>query len=324
MANSAIQNAISRVLTEEATALLALRERLDDSFSQAVELILACKGRIATCGIGKSGHIAEKAAATLASTGTPSFFLHAAEAVHGDLGMITEGDVVLVYTYSGETDEVVRLFPSFRSIGATTILLCGRTQSSAALLADLVLDVRVDSEACPNNLAPTTSTTLMLALSDALAIAVMEQRGFSAEEFARFHPAGALGKRLTLMVRDVMRQGEDLPIVTEDVSVLDLMARITRAGAGGACVASENGLLVGYVSDGDLRRWFMSQPDPLAGRAGEIMTKGVATIEASLTAFEALEYFQNHPRKIGELPVVEQGVVVGLLMVKDLLRAGLV
>ncbi len=319
-----MSGAISRVLREEADALVAKSQAIESEFSLMMEWILGCRGRLVTCGIGKSGHIAEKAAATFASTGTPSFFLHAAEAVHGDLGMVTEHDVVLAYTYSGETDEVVRLFPSFRAIGAKSAVMTGRPQSSAARSADLVLNVGVEKEACPNNLAPTTSTTLMLAMSDALAVAVMEERQFGSEDFAKFHPAGALGKRLLLTVQDVMRQGEDLAVGTPDSTVVDLMRSITSAGAGGACVVGDSGELLGFVSDGDLRRWIVDGHSVTTGTAKDLMSSGGPTVEPGLLAIDAFEAFQNYPKKIGEMPVVADGRLVGLLVLKDLLRSGIV
>lgn len=304
--------------------MAALADTLSATGEQAVETILACSGRVITCGVGKSGHIARKTAGTLSSTGTPSLFLHASEAVHGDLGMVTVRDVVLLYTHSGETDEIVRLFPSLRAIGARTILITGRPESSAGREADLVLDTGVGEEACPNNLAPTTSTTVMLALSDALAVAVMERRGFSRDDFAKFHPSGTLGRRLLLKVRDVMRTGNDLAVVHEADPVLEVMRRISKAGVGAACVVDGTGALLGLISDGDLRRHFMNAPNPFEADAGSLMTRGVATMEPDLLAVEALEAFQNHPRKIGDMPVVEDGRLVGLLMLKDLLRAGIV
>ncbi|MBX3095976.1 MAG: KpsF/GutQ family sugar-phosphate isomerase [Fimbriimonadaceae bacterium] len=317
-------NAGQRVLIEEAEALRLLASRLDGVFDQVVEKIVATPGRVITCGIGKSGHIAAKAAATLSSTGTPSFFVHAAEAVHGDLGMVTKADLVLAYTYSGETDEVVRLFPSFAAQGATTVAITGRVDSSAGRAADFVLDVGVPQEACPHNLAPTTSTTAMLAVSDALAVASMEARGFGSQDFARFHPAGALGRRLTLRVVDVMRTGEDWAAVPPSATVLEVMEAMTRSGVGAACVVSPNGELAGLISDGDLRRHFLRSDDPRSGVAADLMTTGPTLIDAELLAFEALEVFQNLGRKIGEAPVVADGRPVGLLVLKDLLRAGLV
>lgn len=316
---------LRRVLNEESQAIGAVANRLDERFAQAVQWILEAPGRVVLCGIGKSGHIARKTAGTFASTGTPSFFLHAAEAVHGDLGMVTRDDVVLLYTYSGETDEIVRLFPSFSAIGPKTILITGRPDSSAGRLAQLVLDVSVKKEACPNNLAPTTSTTVMLAVSDALAVAVMENRGFGREDFAKFHPSGALGKRLLLTVRDVMRTGPDLALVGPQAKVVETMKAISDAGAGAACVVEPHQVLVGFISDGDLRRSILRDPAVLHASSASIMTTGVTTLPPNLLAAEALEVFQNLPRKVGEMPVVEEdGRVVGLLVLKDLLRAGIV
>jgi arabinose-5-phosphate isomerase len=310
-----------RVLRQEAAAMLHCADVLDQTFDRAAELILTISGRVITCGLGKSGHIARKTAGTLSSTGTPSLFLHAAEAVHGDLGMVTANDIVLMYSQSGETDELVRLFPSFRSIGAATILITGRPESSAGRLADLVLDTRVDEEACPNNLAPTTSTTVMLALSDALAVAVMEQRGFGREDFARYHPSGTLGKRLLLRVEDVMRSQAEIAIVQMDSPILEVMRSITQAGVGAAIVVAD-GRIAGFITEGDLRRQIVQSG--LTAVAGEFMNPHPSTISPSMMAVEALEMFQNFPRPIGEMPVVEDQRVVGLLMLKDLLRTGIV
>ena len=317
-------NAIGQqVLREEAAALLALADGLGETFDRAVDLILRCRGRVIPCGIGKSGHIARKTAGTLASTGTPAFFLHAAEAVHGDLGMVTGDDVVLVYTHSGETDEIVRLYPSFQAAGAPTVLLTGRPASTAARLSTVVLDTGVRAEACRLDLAPTTSTTAMLALSDALAVAVMERRGFGRGDFARFHPAGALGKRLLLRVADVMRRGDDMATVLPEDDALGAMAAIARAGAGAACVIAEDGALLGFVTEGDLRRHLLATRDVRAP-VTDFMNRSPHSVEPGLLAFEALEVFQNFPTPIGEAPVVETGRVVGLLMLKDLLRSGIV
>lgn len=313
----------ARVLIEEAESLKHLAGKLDASFETACAWILACRGRVITCGLGKSGHIARKTAGTLASTGTPSLFLHAAEAMHGDLGMVTEDDIVLAYTHSGESDEIIKLFGPFSALGARSIVVTGRPESTAARLADLVLNTLVNREACPNNLAPTTSTTAMLALSDALAVAVMELRGFTKEDFARFHPSGALGKRLLLRVSDVMRQGDDLATVGTEQSVETVMRAITKAGSGAACVLGPEGKLEGFISDGDLRRHFIASSTPLDARAQDIMTTGVSVIEGDLLAVEALEVFQNLSKKIGEMPVVENGKVIGLLALKDLLRSGI-
>lgn len=312
-----------RVLREEAEALLNLSETIGDAFAKAAQMILECPGRVLTCGIGKSGHVARKAAGTFSSTGTVSGFLHATEAVHGDLGMVRAGDVVILYSQSGETDEVVRLYPSIKSLGATTILVTGRPESSAGRLSDVILDIGVTSEACQLNLAPTTSTTAMMAMSDALALTVMEKRGFGKEDFARFHPSGTLGKRLVLTVADAMRPLSEIATCSPQTRLLDVTRSITKAGVGAACILDESGNLLGLISDGDIRRSF-SQPSPLELTAGEMMTVNVTTIRPDLLAIEGLEYFQNLERKLGEIPVVEAGKLVGLLMLKDLLRTGIV
>ncbi|MBS1716481.1 MAG: KpsF/GutQ family sugar-phosphate isomerase [Armatimonadetes bacterium] len=317
-------NRAREVLKQEAEAVLRLCERLDGNFETAVGWIHSCKGRVITCGIGKSGHIARKTAGTLSSTGTPSLFLHAAEAMHGDLGAVTGADILIAYSQSGETDEVVRLFPSFRAAGAKTILISGKEDSSAGRLADLVLPTYVTEEACGLNLAPTTSTVVMLALSDALALSVMERRGFSKEDFARFHPSGALGKRLLLSVSDVMRPLDEIAVVKRDTPVVELMHAISKAGVGAACVV-ENGDLVGLISDGDLRRHFLSSKSPLEGTAADLMTTSPSTISSEMMAVEALEVFQNLSKRIGEMPVVgKDQKLVGLVMLKDLLRSGIV
>jgi len=312
------------VLRHEAAALLHLADQLDDSFRQAVDWLLTLRGRVATCGLGKSGHIARKTAGTLASTGTPAFFLHAVEAVHGDLGMVTADDVVLMYSHSGESDELARLFPALRAIGPRIALVTGRPDSTCGRMADLVLNTHVREEACPHNLAPTTSATAMLALSDALALAVMRRRNFTREDYARFHPSGALGKLLLLRVADVMRTGPDLALAAPDEPILEVMRKITNAGAGGACVVDAQGGLLGFISDGDLRRAFLRMERPLEASAAELMTRNPTTVDAEMLAADALEMFQSHPRKIGDMPVLDGGRVVGLLLLKDLLRSGIV
>lgn len=324
MDSASIVGTLRRVLTEEAEAVRMLADRMDEpAFEKAVRWIVEAPGRVITCGLGKSGHIARKTAGTLSSTGTPSLFLHAAEAMHGDLGMVTPDDIVLAYSYSGESDEIVKVFPAIRAVGGRSVLMTGRPESSAGRMADLALDCRVPTEACPHNLAPTTSTTAMLALSDALAIAAMEARGFTREDYAKFHPAGALGRRLLMTVRDVMRQGPDLALVGPDEPLIDVMGAITKAGAGAACVVDDEGAMLGFISDGDLRRHFLRAERPLEAVASELMSERVTTIEPDLLAVEALEVFQNHPVKIGEMPVVERGKVLGLVMLKDLLRSGI-
>ena len=313
----------AEVLRQEADAITALAGRLGAEFDTAVQWILGCRGRVLTSGLGKSGHVARKTAGTLSSTGTPSGFLHAAEAVHGDLGMVTADDVVLLYTHSGETEEIVRLFPSLRAIGARTVLITGRAESSAARIADLVLDTGVTAEACPNNLAPTTSTTVMLALSDALALAAMDARGFTRDDFARFHPRGSLGKRLLLTVADVMRPLAEIALVAEDTALLEVSRAITRAGVGAACVVDGESHLIGFVSDGDVRR-AIAADRPHSSPAREYMSRGVTTVLPDLLAVDALEFFQNLPHAFGELPVLADGKLLGLLMLKDLTRSGII
>ncbi len=310
-------------LRQEAHAIQRMADQLGGEFESAVEMILTCPGRTITCGVGKSGHIARKTAGTLSSTGTPSLFLHAAEAVHGDLGMITAGDVVILYSHSGETDEIVRLFPSIRAQEAKSILITGRPNSSAGRDADLCLNTFVEEEACPNNLAPTTSTTAMLALSDALAIAVMERRGFTKDDFARFHPSGALGKRLLLTVRDVMRAYPDMAHVAASDTATEVIRAMTQAAVGAACVVDDSVRLLGLVSESDLRKHLLSHENPLSSPASDLMNPDPTTIGPDLLAIDAFEVFQNFPVKIGELPVVEDGKVAGLLVLKDLLRSGI-
>lgn len=309
---------------QEAQAVQACAENLGHAFETAATWMLNCRGRVICCGIGKSGHIANKTAATLASTGTPAFFMHAAEAVHGDLGMVTQDDIILLYTHSGETDELVRLFPSFKASGAKTILITGRSGSTAARLSDLVLDTGVREEACPNNLAPTTSTTVMIALSDALAISVMEARGFGKDDFAKYHPAGALGKRLLLRVEDVMRPYGEIAVADPTDTVLLVMQKIANAGVGAACVVDSEGRLIGFITEGDIRRQLLKEPININSEAHTFMNTQPSVIEPDLLAMEALEVFQNSTVKIGEMPVVINGKILGLLMLKDLLRSGIV
>lgn len=310
-----------RVLLQEGEALLALSRALSTDFERVVDLLLNCSGRVICCGVGKSGHVARKAAGTFSSTGTPSLFLHASEAVHGDLGVVASGDLVLLYTHSGETDEIVSLFPSIKALGGVTVCITGRVGSSAARLSDFVLDTGVKEEVCPHNLAPTSSTTAMMALSDALAITIMQMRGFSRDDFAKLHPSGSLGKRLLLTVEDVMRPLAECALVGPETPLIDVMSSMTKAGAGAACIHQDLRLL-GLISDGDLRRHFLN--GSLQALAGELGNKHPTTIEPTLLAIEALEVFQNLPMKIGEIPVVSDGHLLGLLVLKDLLRSGIV
>jgi len=312
-------------LLQEAKAIEALADRLGPPFSAAAKLLLECKGRVVASGIGKAGDIAKKFSSTLSSTGTPSFFLHPADAVHGDLGMVGKDDVIVLFSNSGETEEVLRLFPALRQMGVKTMIITGKPGSTAAKEADLALDVGVEREACPHNLAPTTSTTVMLALSDALALTVMNERRFSPSDYALVHPSGALGRRLLMRVSDAMRKGADVPLVAPDCTFVEVLTAITKAGAGAACVVDGEGGLLGLIADGDIRRHLVAEgASVMEAAASAIMTANPMSIEPDMLAIEALELFENHPKKIGELPVVKDGRVVGLVMLKDLVRAGLV
>lgn len=315
-----------RVLREEADALVALAARLDTSFDTACERVLNAVGRVVITGMGKSGNVGRKIAGTLASTGTPSMFLHPAEALHGDLGMVTDADVVLALSYSGETDEVLAILPGLKRRAAALIAMTGNSVSTLARASDVVLDVQVPKEACTMNLAPTTSTTAMIALGDALAIAVMEARGFGREDYALLHPAGSLGRRLLLRVGDVMRTGEQLAIVPETARVQEALFAITKAGAGAACVADESGKMTGILTDGDVRRFFSRiGGDGLQSPVVEAMTRNPRVTTPERLAVEALDRFEHESVKIGDLPVIDEaGRPVGILMLKDLIRAGIV
>lgn len=315
-----------RVLDEEARALDALSLRLDDSFDRAVEALRDCQGRVVVTGMGKSGHVGRKIAATLASTGTPALFLHPAEAMHGDLGMAAPGDVALVLSNSGESDELRALLPALKRRVDTLIAFTGNPISTLGRAADLLLDTSVDREACPLNLAPTTSTTVMIALGDALAVATMEMRGFGSEDYARLHPAGSLGRRLLLRVSDVMRKGDELAVVADTVSVHDALYAITRAGAGLACVVDRDGALVGVFSDGDSRRFFVAVGRDAWDRpVTDAMTRKPRFIAGDPLAAEALGNFESGPVRFGDLPVLDNaGKPVGVLTLKDLIRAGIV
>ncbi|MGD9841470.1 MAG: SIS domain-containing protein [Steroidobacteraceae bacterium] len=309
------------VLSTEAEAINALIARLGTSFTDACRLVLECKGRLVVSGMGKSGHVGNKIAATFASTGTPSFFVHPAEASHGDIGMITAQDVVLAISNSGETDELVTILPVIKRLGIPLIALTGRVDSTLGRAANATLDVSVANEACPLNLAPTASTTATLALGDALAVAVLEARGFSEEDFARSHPGGALGRRLLLYVEDVMHTGTKLPLVTPDTLLREGLLEMSRKGLGMTTVVDEHNYLLGVFTDGDLRRALDKRVDLHAALIGEVMTAKPKCATPRMLAAAAVHLMETH--KITALPVVdEHGVVVGALNVHDLLRAG--
>lgn len=312
-----------RVLRIEADAVAALAGRLGAEFDLAVELILACHGRVIVSGIGKSGHIARKIAATMASTGTPAFFVHAAEAVHGDLGMITRDDVLIALSNSGENDELLTIVPLVKRQGGRLIAITGNPLSSLAKEADVHLDGHVDEEACPLNLAPTASTTAALALGDALAVALLDARGFGAEDFARSHPGGALGRKLLTHVRDVMRPATEVPAVSEAAPVPEALLAMTRGGMGMVVVRGADGRLAGIFTDGDLRRAMEKLGDLRTLQVGSLATRAPRAIEADRLAVEAVEMMERH--KVNQLLVIDAtGELAGALNMHDLFRAKVV
>lgn len=305
------------VLDIEADAVRALRDQLDGGFAQAVALLLGCRGRVVVSGIGKSGHIARKIAATLASTGTPAFFVHPAEASHGDLGMVTADDVFIGISYSGESEELVAILPLVKRIGAKLIAITGRTESSLGTLADVNLNAAVSKEACPLNLAPTASTTAALALGDALAVAVLDARGFGSEDFARSHPGGALGRRLLTYVRDVMRTGDEVPLVGLDATLSDALFQITAKRMGMTAVVGADGKVAGIFTDGDLRRVLERDGDFRKLPIADVMTRQPRTIGPDHLAVEAVELMERH--RINQMLVVDaDGALIGALNMHDL------
>jgi arabinose-5-phosphate isomerase len=314
----------------EADALLRLAERLNAHFERAVRLMLACKGRVVVTGVGKSGAIARKIAGTLASTGTPALFLHPSEGVHGDLGMVVMGDLLLALSYSGVSDEILAILPAMKRLSVPVIAMTGRLDSPLARYAEVALDVSVEREACPLGLAPTASSTAMLALGDALAVAVMGLRRFSAEDYALLHPAGSLGRRLLLTAGDVMRTNEFCAGVREDAPLVDVLFAITAANAGAANVLDGEGRLAGIITDGDIRRWLLKDERFLTRRAAEVMTRTPRTCHPDQLAAECLGIMQQGvnqqaKRGIGEMPVVDDDRhPLGMLNLKDLLQAGIV
>jgi arabinose-5-phosphate isomerase len=310
-----------QALLTEAQAVSALVPRLDRSFALACRLCLDCKGRVIVTGMGKSGHIASKIAATLSSTGSPAFFLHPAEASHGDIGVITRQDVVLAISNSGETAEIVILVPHIRRLGVALITMTGNADSTLARAATVNLDVSVPAEACPLNLAPTASTTATLAMGDAIAVALLKHRGFTEEDFARSHPGGSLGRRLLLHVEDVMRRGKDVPKVSADTPLAQGLVEMSRKGLGMTAIVDADGHVLGIFTDGDLRRSFDRQVDVHATRMDEVMTRRGKAIGPKALAAEAVHLMEEH--RITALPVVDaDGILVGALNVHDLLRAG--
>ncbi len=307
----------------EAEAISQLADRLGPHFEQAVHLLLTCRGRVVVTGMGKSGAIGRKIAATLSSTGTPALFLHPAEGVHGDLGAVTPNDLVIALSYSGETEELLSILPAIKRLGIPLIVLTGNPQSTLARAAEVVLDVSVAREACPLNLAPTASTAAMLAMGDALALAAMKARRFTPEDFARLHPGGSLGRRLLLRVKDVMRTGERLAIVHYRDLTKNAFAAITKARAGACVVVDDEGRLCGIVTDGDLRRALLRDVNLFHAPVTEVMTPNPKVIGPEALAAEALRLMQAH--QIDDLPVVDdQGCPIGMVDVQDLLQVGIV
>lgn len=312
-----------RTITSERDSVNELLARIDKRFVDACELLLACKGRVILMGVGKSGHIGTKLASTFASTGTPAFFVHPAEASHGDLGMITRDDIVLAISNSGNSVEISTLLPTLKRIGCKIICMTGNTESPLAKTADLALDISVQKEACPLGLAPTSSTTVSIVLGDALAIALLEARGFTTEDFAYSHPGGTLGRKLLLKVEDVMHTGLEIPVSSTEDSLLDALHEMTSKGLGMTTVVDSEGKLAGVFTDGDLRRCIDKRIDLHKAGISDVMSRSPHTIGQNLLAAEALNLMQN--KKITAVIVTNaQGKTIGVLHMHDLLRAGLV
>ena len=315
------------VLRIESNGILSIAERLDESFVRAVKLLESCHGKVVVTGMGKSGLICRKIAATLASTGTPSFFLHAGDALHGDLGMVKQGDVILAISNSGETDEILKLLPHIRHHGLKLVVMTGNLESTLAKAGDVILDVKVAEEACPLGLAPTASTTAALAMGDALAVVVLEEKGFKEEDFALRHPGGILGRRLLLRVEELMHRGGDLPIVSHDTLMKEALFEITSKRLGVVGVVNGRGNLIGVVTDGDLRRGLQTHGEQILNkRADEVMTPEPRTIGDDALASEALAKMEeNTQRPITSLFVLENDSQkpIGVIHIHDILKAGL-
>jgi arabinose-5-phosphate isomerase len=312
-----------RVLLNESKAIAKIAAGIGKDFAKVVEVLSKNKGRIIITGMGKPGFIAQKISATMSSTGTPSLYLHPAEALHGDLGRVTREDILIAFSNSGETEEIIKLIPVIKKIGAKLISVTGNKRSTLAKNSDHTLVSSVDREACPMNLAPTTSTTVMLALGDALAVAMLEKKNFKPKDFALYHPGGMLGKRLLLRASDIMRKKNDTPVVPANMKVKEVLFKITKHRAGSATIVDNKGKVLGIFTDGDLRRHLDSGIDLLVARVGDVMTKAPYTIKADSLAAEAFEVLRD--KHIDEIPVVDpKGKLVGLLDVQDILKAGLI
>ncbi|MBM2837543.1 MAG: kdsD [Deltaproteobacteria bacterium] len=311
-----------KVLKIEAEAISSLIERIDDSFVKAVDLVYSCKGKVIVTGVGKSGLIGQKIASTLASTGTPSFFMHPAEGTHGDLGMLSKNDVVIAISNSGESNEISQIIPVVKRMGLPLISMTGNRSSTLAKSGDAVLDISVKEEACPLGLAPTASTTVTLAMGDALAVAVLDKRGFKKEDFALLHPGGSLGKKLLVRVSDLMHTGEAIPLVTENTVMKVALFEITSKRFGVTGVIDDEGFLEGAITDGDLRRAMEKGLDVLNKKASEIMTRNPKKVDADALAAEALQKMEQH--SITSLFVMDGEKVAGIVHLHDLLKAGVV
>lgn len=311
------------VIETEAQAVFELTHRMDARFEKACELLLACQGRIVVTGMGKSGHIGKKIAATLSSTGSPSFFMHPGEANHGDLGMITRQDTLLAISNSGHTQEIITLLPLLKRLNVPVIALCGNSNSELAQASTVTLDVSIQTEACPLGLAPTTSTTVSLVMGDALAIALLQARGFQAEDFARSHPGGALGKRLLLRIDDVSHHGSELPLIHEHATIREALIEVTQKKLGMTCVINSGGYLTGIYTDGDIRRTLTHYENINSIPLSQVMTKKPHTIQYGMLAAEALTVMQTH--RITSLVVVDESKrPTAVVHLHDLLRAGVV
>jgi arabinose-5-phosphate isomerase len=323
MNSESIQNLARAVIETEAAAVNSLLARIDENFVQACELMLACAGRIVVIGMGKSGHIANKIAATLASTGTPAFFVHPAEASHGDLGMLMPGDIALLLSNSGETDEMNSIIPIFKRMDVKMVAMTGNPESTLAKHATVHINVGIEKEACPLGLAPTSSTTAALVMGDALAVSLLDRRGFTREDFARSHPAGRLGRQLLLLIKDVMHTGDELPAISDAATISEAIVEMTAKRLGMSAVIDGNNRLLGVLTDGDLRRALDTEVDPHATLVTEVMTVDPKTISPDSLAMEAVQMMQDF-RIQGLLVVDEQQQLAGALNFQDLLQAGVV
>lgn len=323
MDSNTLKTLARTVISIEASAVESLHQRIDKAFVVACEIILACRGRVVVIGMGKSGHIAGKIAATLASTGTPAFFVHPAEASHGDLGMITSVDAVLVLSNSGETEEVKQILPVLKRLGVKIIAMTGNPTSTLASHADVNLNVAIDTEACPLGLAPTSSTTAALVMGDALAVTLLKARGFTAEDFARSHPAGQLGRRLLIQIRDIMHSDAEMPVVPESASLSEAIIEISKKRLGMVVITDQDMRVKGVFTDGDLRRAMERALDPQQTLIGALMTPGAKTIQPTALAAEAVRLLQQHKVQ-GLLVVDDDSHLLGVLNFHDLLQAGVV